>query len=175
MFYEIRPIRIEDAEDINALRRMPGVYENILGLPSERIQRNVEYIQSNPSNLHQFVAVVKEGESEKVVGTAGLSVNPNHRLRHSGFIGIMVHKDYHGNGIGRALMEALIDVADNWLMLVRLELTVFTDNERAVKLYEKCGFEKEGVRLCAAIRSGAYTDDFIMSRIHPNYRTGVSN
>jgi len=170
MIYEIRPIRIEDAEGINTLRRMPGVFENILGIPSERIQRNVEYIQSNPSNLHQLVAVVNEGTSEKVVGTAGLSVNTNHRLRHSGLIGIMIHKDYQGNGIGRALMEALIDIADNWLMLVRLELTVFTDNVRAIELYEKCGFEKEGVRRCAAIRSGVYTDDFIMSRIHPNYR-----
>ena len=34
-------------------------------------------------------------------------------------------------------MESLLDIADNWLILKRVELSVFTDNERAVRLYEK--------------------------------------
>lgn len=73
---------------------------------------------------------------------AGLTVFANPRLRHSADIGIMVHKDYQNMGVGSALMERLLDLADNWLMLVRVELTVFADNERAIHLYEKFGFEK---------------------------------
>ncbi|MEG0754433.1 MAG: GNAT family N-acetyltransferase, partial [Angelakisella sp.] len=85
-------------------------------------------------------------------------------------IGIMVHKDYQNAGVGTALMKALLDVADNWLMLVRVELTVFADNERAIHLYEKLGFEKEGLRRMAAIRNGEYADEFAMARIHPKHR-----
>ena len=67
--------------------------------------------------------------------------------------------------VGRALMEKLLDVADNWLMLVRVDLEVFAENERAIKLYESLGFEKEGVIRCASIRNGVCADEYLMSRI----------
>ena len=82
----------------------------------------------------------------------------------------MVHKDFQDNDVGTALMEAIIDIADNWLMLVRVELTVFVDNQRAIHLYEKLGFQKEGIKKMAAIRSGKYIDEISMARI--NLSTG---
>jgi putative acetyltransferase len=87
-------------------------------------------------------------------------------MRHSGRIGIMVHKDYQSTGVGSALLKTLIDIADNWLMLVRVELTVFEDNERAIHLYEKFGFEKEGVKRLAGIRKGRYVNELVMARIN---------
>ena len=166
MEFYIRPICVGDGRGVNELRRMPGVFENILGIPSERVKRNEDYIVSMGSNTHQFVAVIKEisGE-EKVIGTAGLDIFSNSRLRHSASIGIMVHKDFQNNGVGTKLMEAIIDIADNWLMLVRVELTVFTDNEKAINLYKKFNFEIEGVKKKAAIRNGEYVDELMMGRI----------
>jgi putative acetyltransferase len=41
-------------------------------------------------------------------------------------------------------MENILDLADNWLMLVRIELDVIEDNERAIHLYRSFGFEVEG-------------------------------
>lgn len=170
MNFYIRPIEMDDAAGVNALRRMPGVFENILGIPSERIERSETFIDGLNDNQHQFVAVtVGEDGSELVIGTAGLSVFGNLRTRHSAGMGIMVHKDYQNSGVGSALMEALLDVADNWLMLVRVELTVFRDNERAIHLYQKFGFEKEGLKRMAGIRNGKYEDEFLMARIHPSY------
>jgi len=66
----IRPVRTEDAEAINELRRMPGVFENIMGIPSERLQRNIDGINSLGPNDHNFVAVYRtpSGE-EKVIST----------------------------------------------------------------------------------------------------------
>src|SRR5712691_4482721 len=49
-----------------------------------------------------------------------------------------------GEIVGTALMTAAIDLADNWLDLSRLELTVYTDNEAAMRLYKKLGFVIEG-------------------------------
>lgn len=77
-----------------------------------------------------------------------------------------MHKNYQNKGVGSALMKALLDIADNWLMLVRVELTVFADNERAIRLYEKFGFEKEGVKRLAGIRNGRYVDELLMARIN---------
>ena len=138
--FELRPIREDDAEGINAIRRMEGVMENILGIPSETLKKSQQFIASIDSNNHQFVAVLREHGEEKIIGTAGLAVSQSPRLRHSAGIGIMVHRDYQGMGVGRALMNKLLDLADNWLMLVRVELGVFTDNKKAINLYESLGF-----------------------------------
>jgi putative acetyltransferase len=169
MEFIIRPINAGDGKGINELRRMPGVFENILGIPSERIKRNEDFIANMDSNTHEFVAVTKNSSGdETIIGAAGLTVYANHRMRHSGSIGIMIHKDYQNMGVGTALMNALIDVADNWLMLVRVELTVFEDNERAIHLYEKFGFKKEGVKKLAGIRNGKYVNELMMGRINPS-------
>jgi putative acetyltransferase len=163
--YNIRPIQAGDGKGINTLRRMPGVFENILGIPSERIKRNEDFASGLDPNGHLFVATIIVDHEEIIVAVAGLHVFPNPRLRHSASLGIMVHKDYQGKGIGRKLMQTLLDVADNWLMLVRVELTVFSDNDRAIKLYESLGFEKEGLKRKAAIRSGEYSDEYMMARV----------
>lgn len=62
-------------------------------------------------------------------------------------------------------MKALLDIANNWLILVRVELTVFEDNERALHLYEKFGSEKEGLKRLASIRNGKYENEYVMARI----------
>ncbi|WP_372998602.1 GNAT family N-acetyltransferase [Lutispora sp.] len=166
MNFTIRPVEMRDARGINEFRRMPGVFENTLGLPSERLNRSEDFIANLDRNSHLFVAVVKDDSGEeKVIGCAGLTVFPNPRMRHSGSIGIMVHKDYQNQGVGLALMSTLLDIADNWLMLVRVELGVYADNARAIHLYEKFGFKKEGIKRKAAIRNGEYIDEMMMARI----------
>lgn len=69
-------------------------------------------------------------------------------------------------------MKTLLDIADNWLMLVRAELTVFEDNERAIRLYEKFGFEKEGVKRMSVIKNGKYINEILMARINPAFPSG---
>lgn len=165
MDIKIRAIRAEDAEVINELRVMDGVRENILGITSERINKSKSFIENLGNDAHMYIAEVIENGQKNIVGTVGLHVAQNPRLRHSASIGIMVHKDYQGKGIGKKLMETVIDLADNWLMLKRLELGVFKDNIRALKLYKSFGFEIEGTKKCAAIRNGEYVDEYIMGRI----------
>jgi putative acetyltransferase len=75
-----------------------------------------------------------------------------------------VHDDYTGRGVGSALMQAMIDQADRWLGLKRLELTVWTDNHRAIALYERFGFEREGVLRDYALRDGVFVDALAMAR-----------
>lgn len=160
----IRPVRVEDAEAINEIRRMDGVRENILGIVSERAAKSEEFIKGLSVNDHVLVAEVEENGIKKVVGMIGMNVSRNPRLRHTASIGIMVHAGYQGQGIGTALFEKVIDIADNWLMLVRLELGVFVENERAVKLYQSLGFQIEGTRKYSAVRNGEYADEYMMAR-----------
>ena len=62
-------------------------------------------------------------------------------------------------------VAALIDAADNWLDLKRLELTVYVDNAPAIGLYRKFGFEVEGTRRADAFRDGKFVDSLMMARV----------
>ena len=75
--------------------------------------------------------------------------------------------DWHGKGVGSALMRAALEVADRWLELSRLELTVYTDNAPAIRLYEKFGFVREGTHKRYAFRDGAFVDAYAMARLYP--------
>ena len=71
----------------------------------------------------------------RVVGSAGLHPAPTLRRRHTAMLGISVAAEAQGHGVGRALMQAVCDYADDWAQLLRIELTVFADNaarDRAV-------------------------------------------
>lgn len=103
---------------------------------------------------------------DEVVGQLSLLTFPNRpRRRHVGQIGMAVRDDWHGQGIGTALMQAAIDLADKWLNLTRLELQVHTDNAPAIRLYEKFGFATEGTLVHFSFRDGEYVDAYMMARV----------
>lgn len=164
MNINIRPVKIEDAPFLHEIRIMDGVRENIMGITSERLSRTEKGINGLTDNQHMYVAEVEENGVKKVVGNVQLNIAHQSRARHSGSIGIAISKDYQGKGIGRALLNKVLDLSDNWLMLVRLELGVFVDNEKAINLYKSLGFVIEGTKKYAAIRNGKYDDEFIMAR-----------
>ncbi len=157
----IRPVRIEDVADLQDVRHQPGVLDGTLNLPSERLLDRQRRIEGLGPNEHELVAEV----DGRVVGTAGL-VAFQGRMNHAGEIAhIMVHDEFQGRGIGRQLLEALLDIADNYLGLVRVELLVYPDNEGAVRLYESVGFTHEGIKRKCARRQGRLVDAAMMARI----------
>ncbi|NTV91337.1 MAG: GNAT family N-acetyltransferase, partial [Clostridiales bacterium] len=160
----IRPVTIDDAQDINSIRRMDGVRENTMSLFSERYTKSEDFIESLGDSDHMLVAVIKEDGVEKVIGAISLNVYKNLRANHCASVGIMVHRDYQGMGVGTALFRKVLDLADNWLMLIRVELTVYTENSGAVRLYRSLGFEIEGIKRFSAKRYGRYADEYIMAR-----------
>ncbi len=109
-----------------------------------------------------LVALVKD----ELVGHAGLHpAGKSPRRAHAMSLGIVVHSQWQAQGVGSALMKALLDLADNWLNVARIELTVFTDNAAAIALYRRFGFDIEGTHRAYALRSGRYADAHFMARL----------
>ncbi|EGT4967441.1 TPA: GNAT family N-acetyltransferase [Clostridioides difficile] len=164
----IRPIRREDAQAFNKIRRTYSVMRNTLALMSDRVDKTEAMLASLGENDYMFVAETNNNGEKDVIGFAGLHVNSSPRLRHSAEIGISVAENYQGRGVGKKLMEQLLDIADNWIMLTRVGLEVIVDNEKGLNLYKKLGFEIEGTKKYAVIRDGKFEDVYIMGRYNKN-------
>lgn len=157
----IRPREAADLEALAALMNCPGVVRGTLQLPWRSLEERREQFARRAPGGHSFVAEIER----RVVGQLGLQGEQNPRRRHVGAIGMAVHDDFQGRGVGSALLVACLDLADRWLDLRRIELEVYTDNLAAIHLYEKFGFEREGLLREYAFRDGSYTDAFLMARV----------
>ena len=157
----IRAVEPDDYEAVRSIYEQPGAYYGTLQLPFPRAQTWKERLAKPPPGIHALLAFV----DETPVGHIGLIPSFSERRRHTAHLGMAVHDNYAGLGIGQKLMRAVIEIADNWLNLTRLELTVYTDNERAISLYIRNGFEIEGTHKNYAFRAGSYVDAHAMARL----------
>jgi putative acetyltransferase len=156
----IRAREPEDCAAIAELVSQPGVRWGTLRLPFTSREETRQWIAQTPAGSLQIVALL----DGRLVGTAGIIAGKGRRS-HAGAIGMCVHDDFQRRGIGAAMLAALIDAADNWLNLRRLELTVYVDNVAAIALYEKLGFVIEGTRRQDAFRGGTFVDSYEMARL----------
>ncbi len=158
-------VRHAEPDDYEAMHRImsgPKAAAGTLQLPLQSAETWRKQLADPPEGLFLLVACV-DGE---VVGNLGLETSPTRpRIRHAGSIGMAVRDDWQGQGVGTALMEAALDLADNWLNLTRIELRVYVDNSAAVALYKRFGFEIEGTHRRYAFRDGKYVDAYSMARL----------
>ena len=160
---QVRAREPRDVEALAAIFACPGVIAGTLGLPLRSIEAQREWVARQDPLVHGLVAEL----DRQVVGSLTLHVEANPRRRHTGGIGMGVHDDYQRQGVGSALLAAALDLADNWLGLERLELTVYVDNAPAIALYKKFGFEIEGTARRFAWSNGQYVDAYTMARLRP--------
>jgi putative acetyltransferase len=156
----IRAMEPADLPDLTEAWNQRQAYTGTLQLPYTSVESRQARFAGKPASQTNLVAAI----GGKAVGMIFLS-RFEARRAHVGSIGMAVHDAYAGRGVGSALMAAVVDLADNWLQLKRLELDVYADNARAIALYERFGFEREGLARAYAWRDGAFADSLAMARL----------
>lgn len=143
----IREAKEQDAERmimsaskalINAPYMLSSI-EDVKKLSVEAIQKSLKAYYENP-NYVQFIAEV-DGE---LVGKIDFKNGNNEKISHQGAFAMTILPEYRNNGIGRALLETLINWAKNNSKIEKICLEVMEDNLGAIKLYKKLGFFEEG-------------------------------
>jgi putative acetyltransferase len=159
----IRAARPSDCEGIASLGDNPGYRWGTLRLPHQTPEATRKWLEGiNPSNN---ISLVVE-HAGRIIGNGGFE-RLQGRRSHVAYLGMGLHDDFHGRGIGSRLLRELIAIADDWLNLRRIELTVYVDNVPAIGLYKRNGFEVEGTHRGFAFRSGTFVDAHAMARIKP--------
>ena len=137
------------ASDARALRettqRTHAQTDYLLSYPDEQRADDEQearlLAETERSNNEVELVAVVDGQ---IVGSAGVTVVGGRRkVAHRARFGISILKEYWGMGIGRVLMDACIDCAPR-ACYAQLELEVVADNERALSLYRRAGFEEYG-------------------------------
>lgn len=105
------------------------------------------------------IVAVLQGE---IVGFGGLYTLGDGQS-HLGWLMLGVREAFQGRGIGSILLHMLVATAQVFVGLQRIQLTVFSDNEAAMGLYKKFGFEIEGRHRRFARRGADFVDAFTMA------------
>lgn len=126
-----------------------------------------EFVLENiKDNWPHFIAV-SEGQ---IIGWCDISALDRPVFAHIGSLGIGILAFYRGLGIGKRLMQKSIQKAEQ-KGLTRIELTVREKNKSAIALYEKFGFEKEGIHKNAVCIDGKYENHVFMALLLGDAKT----
>ena len=159
----IRALAEQDHHAIHEILISRSVIEGTMRLPHAPARETAERLAPRSGTVHLVADI--DGCPVGVLELVTWPDEPRHR--HVGEVNLVaVHPDWAGRGAGRALMEAAIELADDWLNLRRLSLIVFVDNSVALEMYRRLGFVVEGTMVEYGFKRGKYIDAHVMARLN---------
>ena len=142
---KIRKAKKEDMKDIQDLRYLLGKYDKSLGLNiavpewgyTEVGKKDLEYFLNE-----QYIYVAED--DEKIVGFITGEIFKKkawYNVQLGSINNIFVLEEYRNKGIGKALMQTMIDALKE-VGITNIQLDTYNKNSKAIKFYERLGFEK---------------------------------
>ncbi|MEC0184412.1 GNAT family protein [Paenibacillus peoriae] len=165
----LRPIHVEDTElYYNTLfqqdvRRLTGTQRSFT---KDQIARYIEAKGQDTSSLLLLIALC---ENDRVIGD--IALQDIDTMNRSAGIRIAINEQGdQGKGYGSEALILMLGYGFGICNLHRIELNVFDYNERAIRCYEKVGFQREGVQRDALFYNHEYHDSILMSMLNHEYR-----
>ena len=159
----IKPATVHDFDFFHSLYFHPQVNPYLLYEMIE--EANFEAIFNDLLEKKVLFIFEKDGQN---VGMFKL-IQLTYRSSHIAYLGgVAISPDYAGKGYGSSMMQAIIDYGKE-LGLKRIELSTEVTNEKAMHLYEKVGFHKEGImKNYTYLKSeNRYLDEMLMAYLYP--------
>lgn len=158
-------IRGRNADDWFALaeicRALP-LETNPFGMPflSDDLAR--EAFKAPDHNFTYGLVAIFEG---RLVGEVSIGRNQGRQVHCAHIHRLIVDPGYQGRGIGAALLDGMIDMAENSLGITRLDHLIAADNAPALTLHRKHGFVIEGKLRDLLFVAGRYVDAYMLARV----------
>lgn len=166
----IRPIKQDDAGQLYRISSECSVSRGINNLAFADVSEMEKRIDALSDREH-FLVLETETPPVEICAGLLLSVSPSASMRRSATMELMVGKKWQSQGLGKALMVAAMSLADEELMLERIEVEIDVENTGALKLYKSFGFKVEGEAKDWGVSSdGRYLDAFILARCRPRHK-----
>jgi ribosomal protein S18 acetylase RimI-like enzyme len=147
---------------VQRLAEEPGIQIAILPGEFKLTVAEERQILADYASADNAIYLVAEAGG-RIIGLLNCKGGHRQATRHSVVLGMSVDKEWRNRGVGSMLMRRAVEWAKNSGVVTRIELNVFVQNEMAIHLYQKFGFEIEGRRRNALLRYGKYNDDYLMA------------
>jgi RimJ/RimL family protein N-acetyltransferase len=156
MGVKLRAITLGDAAGYNAVLGAVAREQKYLRMTdAPPIERTRNFVANNIEKRNPHVVALND---DQVIGWCDICRDVD-MAEHVGSLGVGVISAFRGRGVGRALIEAALQKAKEE-RFKRIELEVYASNTVAIALYEKFGFEREGLRR-KAVRIQNSWDDIV--------------
>ena len=167
--FKLRELEKKDIPAINSWRNNPELIAN-LGAPYRYINSIVDekWFDAYMNNRNTQVRCAILDENDDIIGLVSL-VSIDY-MKQSGTFHIMIgHGNNQGKGAGTFATKEMLNHAFDNLNLHRIELSVLTDNFRAIHMYEKVGFIKEGTKRQCNFKQGKFVDMYMYAILRDEY------
>lgn len=165
----LRARELDDVERVHRWLNNPAMTRFIEVRYPRSVSQAREYAEEAPPAAFAAARFAIETREGKHIGNCVLrSHAPEDRAASAG---IILDELYWGGGYGTDAMRVLCRFGFGMMNLHRIELEVFEDNPRAVRCYEKVGFQHEGRRRKADFREGNYRDALMMGMLREEFET----
>lgn len=164
----IRQGQIEDAEAMLTIERDVIIESKYLITVEEEFDKTLEeqrqWLQDILENIRETVFVAEV--NNEVVGWIVFYAQNRKRLSHTGSLVIMINQMYRSNGIGKLLLQELLDWSENNSFIEKISLGVLSTNQQAIALYKHMGFIEEGRKIKEfKINESEYADDVLLYKL----------
>jgi RimJ/RimL family protein N-acetyltransferase len=160
----IRRAATEDAQNMINFYNVVGGESDFLSFGANEFKRDLEEykeyitVTSKEPNSVMLLATI---ESE-IIGIATINSSQKDRTKHVGTLGIVITDKFKGLGLGKVLMNELLEWARQNGITKKISLVTNENNTRAIELYKKLGFEIEGLLKQDNFVNGVYCNTFMM-------------
>ncbi|MFE7063442.1 GNAT family N-acetyltransferase [Sutcliffiella sp. NPDC057660] len=138
---------------------------NLLTTPEEftiTVEEELRWLADNKAK-NNLVLVAEQ--DNRIIGMLNAQRGSRKRVQHNCQFGISIQEAYCNNGIGTRMIRMLLDWAALDPIIEKVNLEVFSHNDRGIHVYEKLGFKVEGRKeRHAKFEDGTYADEYVMGR-----------
>ncbi len=158
----VRPARESDAEAIARIYNQ-GIEDRVATLETElRTAEERRRWMAARGSRHPVIVAEADGQ---VVGWGSLNAfNPRKAYDHAADFSVYVERGWRGKGVGRRLLEALIELARQ-IGYHKMVLSAFPFNTGGIALYERLGFRTVGIYKEQGLLDGKWVDTIIMEKL----------
>ncbi len=156
---------MDDAQAIINFYNRVGGESDYLSFGKNEFTSDVENYKSalEATRLEKNSIIYIATVNREIISIASIHSNQKTRSKHVGTLGIVVSQQFIGQGVGRKMMELLIDWAKTNEITRKITLVTREDNDTAIQLYEKLGFVKEGLSLKDNLVDDVYYNSLMMA------------
>jgi len=161
----IRPLKIKDLPQTLSWLKDPEVNKFLTAAYDDLdLKKEQDWLSEMNNSLADFIFAIEDKGNKRYIGNCALH-KVDLKKRECEFGIVIGDKDYWGKQFGTDAINGIAKIASRKLKLLKIKLSVYEYNKRAISAYKKCGFEVREILTANHLFDGCYRDTIVMEKL----------